>query len=559
MEIDPNEGRVDCARACDSSEEEVYIPSCGYVDGICKDLNEKPACKSYKDANGCTVTKCGDGTETVECPAIPSGKYVTLDEKFGLVDGQSAKVTDYGYMKLTLNNWMCTGACENNNNEPCDVSCAISLEVDMPSKCESTASESGCTGTGTQITLSEGQSQEAFGAKISYLDKQGQEAMLIVQKRIPYREGVDIEISPSEQSINYGDKAVYKIIVADKRQECESDRECIQEPYTYFIDVQNLPFLKEYPKQIELDPGESKTIELVVRPYIIDVEENTNERAVSSSTSGGGGSSATGYAIAKPTKVKETSIEKANIASSKKSEVARSIAPSAAEKPIEVKQKITGVYRTHKFNVRAMQKNNPKNQDIAYGVLSIKPKGPPINPPEFPGEDVNIKIYKGWNLISLPGKLIKFEKISLDKKLVGFVYIKEQQRYVSLSEAQNILGEKFGEYLARNSFWVYSYENIELKVKVDREVSYNDIELKKGWNLVPITEDMLGGYLNDIKGDCEFEKLYLWDAASQRWEKIDESYQFSDRLLNYGFLIKVKEDCRLGGAVIALTPPAMPE
>ena len=268
---------------------------------------------------------------------------------------------------------------------------------------------------------------------------------------------------------------------------------------------------------------------------------------MSVSQSSSGGSATTGYAIAKPTKVESSSIPV---------KIEETV---ATESPIEIKPSVAALYKTYKFDIRAMQKNDPNNQDFAYAVLNIKPKEPPMpRPPEFPGEDIKIKLYKGWNLISLPGKLVKFEKIELERKLIGFVYLKEEQKYVTLKDAQEILGDRFREYLARNAFWVYSYEDIGLKVKIDREISYNDIDLKKGWNLAPITEDMLGGYLSDIKGDCEFEKLYLWDAAGQKWEKIDESYHFSDNLLNYGFLIKAKEDCRLGGAIIALTPPEMP-
>ena len=76
---------------------------------------------------------------------------------------------------------------------------------------------------------------------------------------------------------------------------------------------------------------------------------------------------------------------------------------------------------------------------------------------------------------------------------------------------------------------------------------------------MPITEDMVGGYLNDIKGDCAFEKLFLWDAADQGWIKISQDYQFPEKLMNKGVLIQANEDCRLGGVTISLAPPAMPE
>lgn len=550
---------------------EVYTCPNGCKDGAC--IKEETVCEiciggidtGKVDENGCPI---------YECPTEPIGKYVNLNEKFSLIQDQSAKVKDHGYMKITLTNWMCTGACP--SNTPCEVSCAVMLQVEMPSDCVrecnvETGVCSECAVTGTNLILSEGESKEVFGAKITYLAKQGKEGIFIVEKPIIIREGVDIEIYPTEQTITYEGKANYKVTVTDKHPmaACIPEIACEQPVYTYLIDVRNLPFLKEYPKQIELEAGESKTFELVVKPYSIVVREEAVSETIAGSSRATTVTTTTGkavqevqkYAVAKPTKVEEVKVQKAVAVAEQvvTEEIEEEIAIAAEEeKPIKISPTVINLYKRYKFNIRAMQKNDPKNQDISYAVLNIKPEEPP-QPPPFPGEEVEIKLYKGWNLIRLPGKLIKFEKISLDRKLIGFVYLKEEQRYVTLIEAQKILGKEFGEYLVRNAFWVYSYQEFNLKVNIDREVSYSDIELKKGWNLVPITEDMLGGYLNDLKGDCEFEKLYLWNAKRQVWETTNEQYQFSDELLNYGFLIKVKENCRLGGVVITLTPPAMPE
>ena len=88
----------------------------------------------------------------------------------------------------------------------------------------------------------------------------------------------------------------------------------------------------------------------------------------------------------------------------------------------------------------------------------------------------------------------------------------------------------------------------------------SDLQLTAKWNLVPITADMTGGYLSDIKGDCEFEKIYKWEALSQEWKPLDEGYAFQETEENYGLIIKAKEACMLGGAVVtAIAPPAMPE
>jgi len=70
---------------------------------------------------------------------------------------------------------------------------------------------------------------------------------------------------------------------------------------------------------------------------------------------------------------------------------------------------------------------------------------------------------------------------------------------------------------------------------------------------------MVGGYLGDLSGNCEFEKIYKWNAKAQSWRAIDENFAFSSSDLNNGIIIKAKDYCTMPGATILLTPPAMPE
>src|SRR3989344_5884277 len=311
---------------------------------------EEPTCQSTTDANGCTITICSDGIETKSCP----GSYVKLNQKFNLQEGHSVKVVDHNYMKIKLNYWMCTGTCP--EELKCDTGCAINLEVSIPAECEATTSTGeslgGCAESGTNINLNQGGSQEVFGAKISYLAKQGQNAVLIVENPSINTGDVDIEIYPSESGINYGEKAVYKISLTDKHPvaacmlSCPEPGPCppckMQE-YTYFIDVRNLPFYKEYPKQITLIAGETKTFELTVAPYAVEVPtEQTYTEQISEQIE----------IMARKVTSEETITQPSEIT-----------IPATA-------------YRTYNFNIRAMQQNNPKNQDVAYATLSIRPEKP---------------------------------------------------------------------------------------------------------------------------------------------------------------------------------------
>ncbi len=486
----------------------------------------------------------------------PQGIYVRLNEKFSLSKGDAAKVTDYSYMKIILR-----GLSEG----------VAKVTVDMPPQCEETQA---CTGTATEFSLREGESREVFGAKLTLLGiatnmGTGKEHATFIVEKPASEGGVDIKIIPTQQTISYGEKASYKVIVTDKHAvlECPIGSECLPAPLIYRIHIKNLPFQKEYPKEITLSYGGSESFELVVRPYEVTEEEAVEVEEVSTTTVTGNAvaNKVTNMVISKP--IKQVQVSEAVVAETATSSASggggRAIAKREIKEEVIRIGPISNLMKRYKFSVTATLRDDYKVQDTASAVLVIKPKSPPPvppTPPPFPGEKISIKLHKGWNLISLPGKLIKFDKEGLVKnqKLIGFVYIKEKQKYFSLKEAERILGDELREYLAKNAFWIHSRNPMTLNIWIDRKVSFEDLVLVKGWNLVPITEDMLGGYLTDVLGDCNLEKINLWNAKSQRWDKIDSGYSFSEYQLGYGFLIKSKDYCKLVGPEI-IAPPPMPE
>jgi hypothetical protein len=511
----------------------------------------------------------------------PQGIYVRLGEKFSLAEGGSAKVVDYRYMKITLvdiEDIACIpeAECLPRVRVQVETPCDIFLEVDADEE-----THPSCTGSLTIIEMSEGESRDVFGAKLTFLQLVNGYATFVVQKP-QEADLVDVEIFPKEQTIRYGEAATYSVRVRDKHPLPTCLQPTSEElcdiwlmPFTYLIHIRNLPFSKEYPVEIVIPPGGEKTFELAVKPYDLierpasPAETMPSEAAVSSVT---GRATA---AVSKPAKrLKPVSVEaapaqavtavrsgKGSSGVAEKAEVAEVVVERPMVRAVPIPIPPPDLMRRYKFSVTAMLKNNPAVQDTATAVLSIKPHLPPPPPPPFPGEKISIKLYRGWNLITLPGKLIKFDKESLarrNQKLIGFVYIKEEQKYYSLQEAERKLGSRLKEYLAKNAFWIYSRSPMTLNIWVDRKISYEDLSLVKGWNLVPITEDMLGGYLTDILGDCKLEKIYLWDAAGQRWNKISPDYIFPDELFSYGFAAKSSDYCRLNGPEI-IEPPPMPE
>lgn len=188
----------------------------------------------------------------------------------------------------------------------------------------------------------------------------------------------------------------------------------------------------------------------------------------------------------------------------------------------------------YSFTVKA---ESDDSSDTAQAKLSVIPS---VDPTYTLGLD------KGWNLVSLPGELERFESPGF--KLQGFVFIKEEQKYYTLPQAEERLGSRFKSYLAENSFWIYSKQEADLKVHIGDKVSYTDLSLVKGWNMMPVTTDMVGKSMGDILGECDAERI---DIYSQGWQSIMQSYVF--RGTGGGFLVKSSQACSLG-----LTPPPMP-
>ena len=72
-----------------------------------------------------------------------------------------------------------------------------------------------------------------------------------------------------------------------------------------------------------------------------------------------------------------------------------------------------------------------------------------------------------------------------------------------------------------------------------------------GWNFFFGSKDMQGKSLDEIKGNCNIEKAYTFDASSQSWKQLTTAVGPADN-----FIFKVTNKCMLGFPEIA--PPEIP-
>jgi hypothetical protein len=176
-------------------------------------------------------------------------------------------------------------------------------------------------------------------------------------------------------------------------------------------------------------------------------------------------------------------------------------------------------------------------------------------------EDIStLTLGPGWNLVygfdfSRCDKL-QPKKLCEDDILAKYMYFTPLKKYFKVypngeeltNEEIEIINsyDKEG-YLRHTAWWIYTKEekNIYFNVPSDYDI-ISEIKLIKGWNLVPITPDMIGKKLNEFKGNCEILKGFRYDASSASWVEL-EKFNQSDILL--GFAVKVEDNCKLGTVV----------
>jgi|TARA_Y100000034_G_scaffold106206_1_gene134747 hypothetical protein len=200
-----------------------------------------------------------------------------------------------------------------------------------------------------------------------------------------------------------------------------------------------------------------------------------------------------------------------------------------------------------------------------------------------------IKIKEGWNLVpfdislrdcyyALNGELCK------DDVLVSYVYIPTLNKYFTEEELEkeyetnsalrNYFSEENEFTLQKSSKWIYVKPGAGNKKVIGNFGAYipyrnqyldnGAFRLKQGWNFIFVDAFMVYDdswqenplSMDDIKGNCNVEKVYLWDFFDQQWTQING--EFDDDMVGYGVVTKVTEDCTLGYSGSTTTPPTLP-
>lgn len=207
-------------------------------------------------------------------------------------------------------------------------------------------------------------------------------------------------------------------------------------------------------------------------------------------------------------------------------------------------------------------------------------------------QSLELKIYKGWNLVSLAimdGGPEDFEiTCPLQDLIVLYGYDSLEKHYVKIKdvtelsswERENVgifrstwefyKGDgKYQNYIARssvNSGWLYSTKDCTITIPVlpstftlkDSLLAIPNRVFPAGWNFFTVFSDMVGKNFNEIKGDCTIEKVYIWNPEDQVWMNL-EGLKFSETVVGHGIVFKTSNDCLLGEKVTIPEAPALPE
>lgn len=209
-------------------------------------------------------------------------------------------------------------------------------------------------------------------------------------------------------------------------------------------------------------------------------------------------------------------------------------------------------------------------------ILSLVVFVSAVNPPSLPGEttkdipgygsitgnyvESSFKFMNGWNLIHglpnpewLSGGDVEASNI---KAIYGFNPITQEYiRFYPQPEKSKLSSQntRVDSMISATAFWVYidspteygeaEYWTLEPNVELNKQ-------MVAGWNFVSFLPNYVGKSFDELKGNCDIQKLYWWQPRDQQFNNIlsdkdrMEVLRYSENI-GSGLLIKVPESCTL--------------
>jgi hypothetical protein len=204
-----------------------------------------------------------------------------------------------------------------------------------------------------------------------------------------------------------------------------------------------------------------------------------------------------------------------------------------------------------------------------------------------------LNLEKGWNLIAY-GESFPFymsegyigENLPIYQKIMDYINIPDINRkkadaplfaYLYNPETNNYIkifpDNEVGDTVTKSNYamWVYVKEPTKVKYFAPNAPKLSDTKLINGWNFLAINPEMVGKSLNEIKGNCDWSKIYYYSTQKiegSNWIDLLNNDNFVDEKLTessvgMGMLIKINNNyCKLSssssGSGSLTTPPQIP-
>ncbi|MBT7102658.1 hypothetical protein HN935_04065 [archaeon] len=180
--------------------------------------------------------------------------------------------------------------------------------------------------------------------------------------------------------------------------------------------------------------------------------------------------------------------------------------------------------------------------------------------PNFPNNELTVYVNEGWNLIYgffEPDQIKRGDIVEGDIKAI-YALMPNIQDYARAypSPDWDVLELMDGDDVLNSGLWVYSEARGEMTYRLHFDIiPFEQRQIYEGWNFVGISPDMVKGLkLEDMVGDCEVSRSYMFDNNNQEWGDLPLSAEVDDNdAIGQAWVMKVEGDCNLG-----IAPPVLP-
>ena len=209
---------------------------------------------------------------------------------------------------------------------------------------------------------------------------------------------------------------------------------------------------------------------------------------------------------------------------------------------------------------------------VSAGMIS-KPDG---------NYEVTINLREGWNIVAgtMPEEGITSDsEIQISDIKAMWYYSPKSNEYMRVYPNPELskLRQADDDVVLTSAMWIYSEK--DGTIKYDTLEDYPPLEnreLYEGYNFLTITDGMTIDInsaspeeeeqytLNNLKGDCNFEKVYHFEQSIQEWSQnlINDDFmneELDTTVVGLGIVVKVSSDCNLGSSSSSGTsPPGLP-